>query len=181
MKKIVKLTFVLFLVSAVMAGVLGVVNNFTAPIIEIRQQEKTMKSYAAVLEAPGYNEITDSFPELDKTITKVSETSDGTGYVFETYFSGAQGMITMVVGVGSDFTCTGISITAHSETSGLGAVAASSGQDGIDYRAQYVGVDANAALTKKGGTIEAITGATITSDVITQMVATCIATVQAMG
>lgn len=181
MKKIVKLTLILLLVSAVMAGVLGVVNNFTAPIIEQIQYEKTMRSYAAVLEAPGYDDVTESYTGGNKIITKISTASDGAGYVCETYFSGAQGMITMVVGVSPDYTCTGISITAHSETSGLGAVAASKGADGEAYRAQYVGVDSSAALSKSGGTIDAITGATITSRAVTETVVACIEAVQSLG
>ena len=48
---------------------------------------------------------------------------DGNGYVVTSTYGGAQGKITMIVGVDSDLICTGISITKHSETSGLGSVA----------------------------------------------------------
>ena len=55
----------------------------------------------------------------------MEKASNGSGYVVQTTFSGAQGSITMVVGVDNDYKCTGISIISHSETSGLGAIAAS--------------------------------------------------------
>ena len=54
-------------------------------------------------------------------------------------------------------TCSGVSFISHAETSGLGANATKE-----DFRAQFVG-KANVAVTKAGGDIAALTGATITS------------------
>ena len=49
-------------------------------------------------------------------------------------FSGAQGNITLAVGVDNDYKCTGISVIEHSETSGLGAVAAANSAAGDAFR-----------------------------------------------
>ena len=87
-------------------------------------------------------------------------------------------MITMACGVDNDFNCTGISIISHSETSGLGANAASSADVGVNWRAQFVGVGEDVKLTKAGGTIDALAGATITSRTVTETVADSIAAVK---
>ena len=171
---------ILFLVSAIVAGVLGVVNEVTKDRIEEQKQIKTAKAYAAVLPSEGYEEL-----ELDlsaySNIDSISKATGGEGYVVKTSFSGAQGNITMVVGVDNDYKCTGISIISHAETSGLGANAASTSDVGVTWRAQFVGQDKNMAITKAGGTIDALTGATITSRSVAEAAANAISVVESLG
>lgn len=180
MKKIVKLAFILFLVCAITAGVLGVVNEMTKDRIDEQNRIKTEKAYAAVLPAEGYEDL-----DLDlsaySNIEKISKAAGGEGYVVETTFSGAQGNITMVVGVDNDLKCTGISIISHSETSGLGANAASTSEIGVNWRAQFVGEDKNVAIKKAGGNIDALTGATITSRSVAEATANAISVVESLG
>ncbi len=57
MNKIVKLALVLFLVCAIVAGVLGVVNLVTEDKIAEQDRIKTQKAYAAVLEADDYQDV----------------------------------------------------------------------------------------------------------------------------
>ena len=87
MKKILKLTLILFLVSAIVAGVLGVVNEVTKDRIAEQNRIKTEKAYAAVLPASGYEKL-----ELDTSaytnIDSVSKAAGGEGYVVQTTFSG---------------------------------------------------------------------------------------------
>jgi electron transport complex protein RnfG len=180
MNKILKLTIVLFLVCAIVAGILGVVNELTADTIAEQNRLKTEKAYAAVLESDGYEDIdfdNTNFP----TVTNISECTNGAGYVVTTTFTGAQGTITMAVGVSTDYKCTGISIISHSETSGLGANAASSAEVGVNWRAQFVGEDDTIALAKSGGNIDALSGATITSRSVTNATATAIKAVESLG
>ena len=99
----------------------------------------------------------------------------------ETEFSGAQGTLVMMVGVSRQLRCTGISITQHSETSGLGANAASTAEVGVKFRAQFVGQDESIALSNAGGSIDALTGATITSRSIAGAVAESIRVVKSLG
>ena len=180
MKKILKLSLILFLICAITAGVLGGVNALTEDRIYMQKNAKTIEAFSAVLPSDRYEEL-----EFDKaafpTVESVSKADNGTGWVVKSTFSGAQGSITMVVGVNNDYKCTGISIIEHSETSGLGANAASTGQVGIDFRAQFVGQGADIALSNAGGSIDALTGATITSRAITEAVAISIQAVKSMG
>ena len=180
MKKILKLTLILCLVCAIVAGVLGVVNELTCDTIKARQHEKTMNAYAAVLASDGYESV-----DFDKaaypTIDSINKCTGGEGYVVTTSFSGAQSTVTMAVGVDNDYKCTGISIIKHGETSGLGANAASPAQVGVDFRAQFVGEDENIAITKAGGNIDALTGATITSRAVAEATAASIKAVIALG
>lgn len=180
MNKILKLTIVLFLVCAVVAGVLGVVNELTYETIEEQNRIKTEKAYAAVLPSDGYEEVAFD-EEAWPTIDAISKCTNGAGYVVMTTFSGSQGKITLAVGVDNDYKCTGISVISHSETSGLGANAASTSEVGVSWRAQFVGEDKNIALSKTGGNIDALSGATITSRSITQATATAIMAVESLG
>lgn len=177
MNKIIKLTFILFLVCAVTAGILGVVNELTKDRIEAINIENTNKAYQTVLAADGFTQIDFSNPDYP-SVKKISKADNGAGYVVETTFSGAQGMITMACGVDNDLKCTGISIIKHSETSGLGANAASAADVGVNWRAQFPGEGEDIALTKAGGNIDALAGATITSRTVTAAVAESIAAVK---
>lgn len=180
MKKILKLTLILFLVCAVTAGILGVVNAITWERIEEQNRIRTQRAYAAVLPAEGYEEVSfdkEAWPSVDS----ISRASDGSGWVVVTTFSGAQGNITLAVGVDTSYLCTGISVIKHSETSGLGANAASASETGVNWRAQFVGKDETMAITKAGGDIELLAGATITSRSVTNAAATAIKAVRALG
>ncbi len=178
--QIIKLALVLFAVSAIMALALGLVYEVTKDTIAMRAVETTNKAYANVLQADDYSEQANF--ENDGTITKLSTATTGgqqIGYVAETTFSGAQGMITMVVGLDSDYNCTGVYVTKHSETSGLGAKAAETNEGA--WRDSLVGQGDGLALTKDKGTIEAISGATITSRAVVTEVQTVINAAKSLG
>ena len=166
--QIIKLALVLFAVSAIMALALGLIYEVTKDTIAMRAAETTKNAYANVLQADDYAEQADF--ENDGTITKLS---------VATTFSGAQGMITMVVGLDSDYNCTGVYITKHSETSGLGAKAADT-TDGA-WRDNLVGQGDGLALTKDKGTVAAISGATITSRAVVTEVQTVINAAKSLG
>ena len=179
MNKILKLALVLLAVSAVVAGVLGVINELTYPVIDAQKQAKTAEAFSAVLKADRFDEIEFSNPDFPTVLTV--HKAEGVGYVVTSKFSGAQGNITLAVGVDNDYKCTGISVIEHAETSGLGANAASTGEVGVKFREQFVGQDESIALANAGGSIVALTGATITSRAITEAVATSIRAVKSLG
>lgn len=176
MNKILKLTLILFLVCAIVAGILGAINEITKERIAVQNEQKTAKAYNAVLPADSYIPIEFS-PHEYPTIDAVAKAADDSGYVVQTTFSGAQGSITMVVGVKPDYTCSGISIISHSETSGLGAVAASSSEKGISFRESFIGKGENLRVAD----IDAITGATITTKAVTYAVKDVIQAVKELG
>lgn len=181
MNKILKLTVILFLVCAITAGILGAVYNLTEGPIEMRKTEKTAKAYAAVLPSDSYTPVDEAKYANFSGVDKIEKADNDSGHVVQLTVVGAQGEITLVVGVGSDNTCTGISIINHSETSGLGAKAADTGDFGINWRAQFVGEGEDIALAKNGGNIDAITAATITSRAVTNAVATAVSAVKSLG
>ncbi len=149
----------LLAVAVIAALVLGLVNMLTADRIEAIALETTTEAMQAVLPADSY---TDLEVEDDGEINSVYAAAGG-GWVVEVTESGSQGTITMMVGVDETFTCTGISITDSSETAGLGAVASQASEKGEAFRAQFVGVSGTVSVSKEGGEIDALSGATITS------------------
>ena len=179
MNKILKLALVLLAVSAIVAGVLGVINELTYPVIDAQKQAKTAAAFSSVLQADRFDEV--DFDNPDFPTVQTVHKAEGAGYVVTSVFSGAQGNITLAVGVDNDYKCTGISVIEHSETSGLGANAASTGEVGVNFRKQFVGQDESIALANAGGSIDALTGATITSRAITEAVATSIRAVKSLG
>ena len=80
--------------------------------------------------------------------------------------SGFDNTITMMVGVDNEGKVLGISVVSHTETAGLGAVAAAKTSAGEAFRSQFVGKSGAVAVSKDGGDLDAITGATITSRAI---------------
>ena len=182
--QIIKLALVLFAVSAIMALALGLVNELTKGTIAMRAAETTKKAYASVtaeLQADDYPEVKSEYKN-DNTITKLCTATAGgqqVGYVAETTFSGAQGMITMVVGLDNDYNCTGVYVTKHSETSGLGAKAADTNEGA--WRENLVGQGDGMKLAKDGGDITAISGATITSRAVVTEVQTVINAAKSLG
>ena len=180
MNKILKLTFILFLICAITAGILGGVNELTKDRIYAIQNAATIAAYSAVLEADGYDEL-DFDAAAFPTVDKVSKATNDAGHVVELTVSGAQGLITLAVGVDNDGLCTGISIINHSETSGLGANAAADSEIGRNFRSQFIGQGEDIALAKNGGEIDHLTGATITSNAVTGAVATAIQVVKSLG
>ena len=159
---ILKLALTLLIITAVVAAALAGVNSVTAPIIEKINYEKTQNAIEAVL--PGGGEALESFPDETGTIRKVY--ASDTGYAIEVAPSGFAGDIVMMVGV-IDGKVSGISIISQSETAGLGAVAAAKTSAGEVFRNQFIGLSGELLVSKDGGTIDAITSATITSRAVT--------------
>ena len=101
------------------------------------------------------------------------------GYVVEVLARSGVGALTLIVGINADGTVAGAQVTSHGETPGLGAKA----QSDAAWVGQYAGqpADGSLAVTKDGGTINAITGATITSRAVTLGVNTAANCVASLG
>ena len=172
---VLRLAVTLLLISGVMAAALAGVNSITAPKIEQLNYEKTQAAVSAVLPGGG-DEV--AAPAVD-LVSKVYKGANG--YAVEVTPSGFDNTITMMVGVDNSGNVTGISIISHTETAGLGAVAAATTSAGEAFRAQFVGLNGNVSVTKDGGQVEAITSATITSRAVCAGVNAALAAVAAMG
>ena len=160
---VLRLACTLFLIAAVVALALAGVNGITAPVIEELNAAKTQEAISAVLPGGFDTEITD-YADASGIVSKIYQ--GATGYAVEVGPGGCDNTITMMVGIDNEGKVLGISIINHTETAGLGAVAAAGTPAGIAFRDQFAGQSGTVAVTKDGGTMDAITGATITSRAI---------------
>ena len=155
---IIRMALLLMVICGIVSAVLGGVNYITKDTIAAITAQKTADAYAEVLPTSGsYTEV--AYTGDNATVDAVATCEEGT--IVKMTVSGAQGMITLVVGVDNDGAVSGVSIVEHAETPGLGALAT-----GAEWRATFKGQTADMALTKKGGEIESLTGATITSQAV---------------
>jgi electron transport complex protein RnfG len=162
-KYVVRLAGILLLITAIVAAALACVNKVTAPIIAQLNEQKTQQAIAAVLPG-GYDEIITDYTDATGLVSKVYKGANG--YALEVKPSGFDNIITMMVGVDFEGKILGISVVSHTETAGLGAVAAAKTSAGEAFRSQFVGQSGSVSVSKDGGTMDAITGATITSRAI---------------
>ena len=157
---VLRLAGTLLAICLVVAAALAGVNMVTAPIIEELNAAKTQEAISAVLPGGYETEITD-YADATGLVSKVYQGE--AGYALEVTPGGFDNTITMMVGIDNEGKVLGISIVSHTETAGLGAVAAAGTPAGIAFRDQFVGTSGAVSVTKDGGTLDAITGATITS------------------
>ncbi len=151
---ILRLVVTLFVITAVVAGLLAGVNLLTKDRIAAAKAEKTLKAIAEVL-PDGANAA--QIPFSDKTGLVTAVYASVSGYAVKVAPNGFGGTIEMMVGVSKEGKCLGISIISHAETPSLGAVAADKGNKGQAFRDQFADYD---------GTLDAISGATITSKAV---------------
>lgn len=180
-KYILRLAVTLLLITGVVAAALAGVNSITAPKIAKNQQAKVWKAIQTVL--PGAI-ISGEVAFSDTTgLIKMVYKSD-IGYAVEVAPVGFGGTITMMVGVSHEGEILGMAVVSQTETAGLGAVVAADSHAGQIFRDQFVGLSGEVAVTKDGGSIDAITGATITSRAVTEGVNAalqCVAQMEHLG
>ena len=172
---ILRLALTLLAITAVVAVALAGVNMITKPEIEKLTAQKTQAAIEAVL--PGGGEVVE-FPAT-ALVSKVYASE--TGYAVEVTPGGFDNTITMMVGVDKEGNVLGIDIISHTETAGLGAVADAATPAGVSFREQFAGKAGSVSVTKDGGEIEAITGATLTSRAVCDGVNAALEVVGKMG
>ena len=177
-KYVLRLALTLFLITAVVAGVLAGVNSVTKPVIDRLNAEKTQKAIEAVLPG-GFDEELTSYADATGLVSKVYKGEKG--YALEVLPAGFDNTITMMVGIDFEGKVLGISVVSHTETAGLGAVAAANTSAGEAFRGQFVGASGSVAVSKDGGSLDAITGATITSRAICVGVNAALSCVAGLG
>ena len=160
---VLRLSMTLLLIAAVVAAALAGVNSITAPEIARRNAEKTQKAIEAVLPGGGQE-----VPFTDDTGIVTTVYQGENGYAVQVAPAGFDGAITMMVGIDLEGKVLGISVIKQTETAGLGAVCAAANSAGEAFRNQFIGLSGVLSVTKDGGTIDAITGATITSRAVVQ-------------
>lgn len=175
-KYVLRLALTLLLITAVVAVALAGVNSITEPKIAELNAQKTQNAIEAVLPGGG-QEV--SFSDDTGLVSTVYQGE--AGYAVQVTPSGFNGGIDMMVGIDLSGNVLGISIISNSETAGLGAVAAADTSAGEAFRSQFIGTSGSVAVSKDGGTLDAITGATITSRAVCSGVNAALACVANMG
>lgn len=161
-KYIVRLTVVLFLITAIAACLLGLVNAVTKDEIARQATVKTENAMAMVLPLAKSFEDISYEPQEGGAVTSVLLGMDGetpAGFAVQVSPMGFGGAIDMVVGLDMELNVTAVSIVSMSETAGLGSKAKSEAW----FLEQFTG-KTDVTL---GADIDAITGATVTSRAVT--------------
>ena len=157
-KDILRLTFTLLLITALVAAALAGVNAITGPKIAQLKEQKIQNAVSQVL--PGGGTLLESYSD-ETGLVQAVYASDA-GYAIQVAPGGFGGQIVMMVGV-KDGAVTGLSIISHAETPSLGAVIAESSDKGDAFRNQFIGLTGELKVNKDGGAIDAISSATISS------------------
>ena len=160
-------TIALFLICAITTALLAITNDITSPMIADIQKKNQDEACRTVL--PSASSFTESTVEYNgNTYTfYLGADSNNTvvGCVIITSAKGYGGDISVMTGLSLDGAVTGVQILSMNETPGLGANASKE-----SFLSQYNGSSEVMSVTKDGGSIDSLTGATITSRAVTQAV-----------
>lgn len=164
-KEIVIPALSLFIICIVVTALLGLTNAVTAPKIEelaVETQEAAKKEVLADAASFGEAEQTQLSGTTYTYYKGLAADGSVMGYVVETVSKGYGGDISLMVGVGVDGTVQGVSILSINETAGLGMNA-----ENPEFLEQFLGKSGTIGVQKNGSSdteIQALTGATITSE-----------------
>lgn len=196
MKKILKDTLILAIITIVSGLLLGLVYMITKEPIAIQNEKTKLAAYNSVfaeldsyeeieeleeaqkaVKDAGYsavilNEVVRAFDKDKKELGLIITVTDKDGY---------GGDIKMTVGIDVTGTITGLEILEINETAGLGMKAKDA-----SFRKQYIGINADKVeYTKNGKTkdneIDAISSATVTTTAVTDGVNGSITAFKALG
>lgn len=165
-KEVIAPTLILFIICLVTTSFLSVTNLMTRDkIAEINKQTET-SSRELVL--PGTKEFEDS---KDNTYAIGKKGNEITGYVFTTKTKSYGGDLSTMTGISKDGKVTGVVILSISDTPGLGLNAQKeSFRDQYKKAAPENGFEVVKSGNAGDGQINAMTGATITSNAVTECV-----------
>jgi electron transport complex protein RnfG len=179
MKGIIKDSLILFAITLISGFILGFVHDITQePIARQKEKEKAAECAEVFEQAASFSavELSEEFlqensyakGDVDEILYALDESGNVIGYVITvTSHEGYGGDITFMTGIRSDGTVNGISITDISETAGLGMKAKEE-----SFRSQFADKNVESfAYTKSGASadneIDALSGATITTNAMT--------------
>ena len=186
MNKIVKNTLILTAITVVSGLLLGVVYDITKDPIAQAQENTKQEAYRSVLSDASSFEAVDLdvdsaaslLSENGYTSDEITEVVEGTddsgetvGYVISVQSSEAyDGTLELSVGIAADGTVKGVEMLSISETAGLGMKA-----DEAEFKDQFKDKNVDKfTYTKTGESgddmIDAISGATITTNAVTNAV-----------
>ena len=168
MREIIKMVVVLTILSCFSGGLLAYINTATEDRIENQVLEfvkgpAVRSIFADATNDPIADRIQIKDGEIERTFFVGVIDGEPRGVAFETFGRGGYGGdVGLMVGIDvNEDTVIGVGVTTHAETPGMGAKA----KTDPNFVAQYEGVSVKEPIkvTNDGGTINAISGATLTS------------------
>ncbi len=178
MRELLKLAAVLTIICCGASLALALVYNYTKDPIAHQQYLKKMRAVKAVFPRnEGAGDLkTEEIPfceegrqEKDcRTLYLITKDGSLTGTAFEVSVPGYGGPILIMLGITKNSDVSGIKIIAHTETPGLGANITKD-----FFQNQFAGMDlteTTLSLVKDGGSVDHVSGATISSVAVTQAV-----------
>ena len=167
MREMIKMVIVLTILTFFSGGVLAYLRNNTQERID-NQVLEFVKGPAVrtIFEGAENNPIADRFvlkdEDVERTVFVGFYEGKARGVALETFGKGYGGDVGLMVGI--DFNenkLMGVGVTTHAETPGMGAKAKSDPSFAAQFKEQAI--DQPIKVTADGGSINAISGATITS------------------
>ena len=170
--EIVKVAGILTAICIVISAALAGVNMLTAERIAAMALENEYAACEQVFPADDgqildFTSLEAIYPGCGVNGYLATENGTAVGCVIISSAKGYGGAVEVMVGFDMSKTITGVSVLSHSETPGLGANAAKDA-----FLDQYVSsADAGSlAVVKDGGTIDAVTAATVSSRAVTNAI-----------
>ena len=167
MRDMIKMVIVLTILSCFSGGVLAYLSNSTKERIE-NQVLEFVKGPAVrtIFEGAENNPINDRFilkdGDVERTVFVAYYEGKPGAVALETFGKGYGGDVGLMVGINlKDDKVMGVGVTTHAETPGMGAKAKSDPKFVAQFKDQPI--DQPIKITSDGGSINAISGATITS------------------
>jgi electron transport complex protein RnfG len=153
----------LVVLSIVAAAILGAIYIPTQEqVIKYKQEQKELALLVVNPLADHFDPVKSKSGEEILYYRALDADNNLIGYSFFRDQSGSQSVITLAGGIDTEYKVTGIKIMSHAETPGLGAKIIESA-----FTDQFKGVsESDLMLSKKGGAIDAITGASISSQAV---------------
>ncbi|HHP7240034.1 MAG TPA: RnfABCDGE type electron transport complex subunit G [Cyclobacteriaceae bacterium] len=163
----INMVLTLVIVTAVAATALGFIYKVTEGPIEEARIQKQLRAIKTVLPAFGNDVLADQYKyglddEDSLVFYPASQAGESVGIAIKSFSDkGYSGRITVMVGMSPEGTINQVSVVEHKETPGLG-----SKMSGDKFASQFIDIDPSKVdlkVKKDGGSVDAISGATISS------------------
>lgn len=160
---------VLTVIAAVMAALLGGTNLLTKDKIQKLEADTEKAAIEKVIKADDYKKSTITYNDTEYTYFKAFDGKDLAGYAFTLSANGYGGAVKCVIGLDMSGKVTAVEITdVSNETPGLGQNA-----DKADFTNRFKDKSSELSVVKSDANeneVQAVTGATITSNAVTKSV-----------
>ena len=187
LKSLLMPALIITIICLVSATILVGTYEITKPIIEANNEKRADAARSQVFSlagSQGFSEISneelikDFEGRLPDGLIKVYVANNNKGMVLTTEDKGFGGSILVITGIDNKGKITGIAITDHKETPGLGTKAMT-----VEFLDQYMGkikIDSSKDA-KQDVAIDAVTGATVSSDAVYRAVEKALLSYKGLG